>query len=194
MFKNVVCIICSSPNYFQYKYWICLLLPFSSYVIVVEHDLSVLDYLSDFICCLYGKPGAYGVVTLPFSVREGINIFLSGFVPTENLRFRDDSLTFKVYYASCIPFISCADSKPFWGKWKDLVLEFSGDGFNRQKINDWRTENILYVGVHWIYSAKIISCSVLSFILLEAHIFCTLKRNIFLNIINQCLFFHYCIF
>jgi hypothetical protein len=48
------------------------------YVIVVEHDLSVLDYLSDFICCLYGKPGAYGVVTLPFSVREGINIFLAG--------------------------------------------------------------------------------------------------------------------
>ncbi|KAM1463367.1 hypothetical protein ACFXTO_043166 [Malus domestica] len=42
----------------------------NSYVIVVEHDLSVLDYLSDFICCLYGKPGAYGVVTLPFSVAE----------------------------------------------------------------------------------------------------------------------------
>lgn len=36
------------------------------YVIVVEHDLSVLDYLSDYICCLYGKPGAYGVVTMPF--------------------------------------------------------------------------------------------------------------------------------
>ncbi|KAI7751834.1 hypothetical protein M8C21_022786 [Ambrosia artemisiifolia] len=67
-----------------------------NYVIVVEHDLSVLDYLSDFICCLYGKPGAYGVVTLPFSVREGINIFLEGYVPTENLRFRDESLTFKV--------------------------------------------------------------------------------------------------
>ena len=56
----------------------------------------MLDYLSDFICCLYGKPGAYGVVTLPFSVREGINIFLAGFVPTENLRFREEGLTFKV--------------------------------------------------------------------------------------------------
>ncbi|KAM3758248.1 hypothetical protein ACB098_01G029500 [Castanea mollissima] len=67
-----------------------------NYVIVVEHDLSVLDYLSDFICCLYGKLRAYGVVTLPFSIREGINIFLAGFVPTENLRFRDESLTFKV--------------------------------------------------------------------------------------------------
>ena len=41
------------------------------YVIVVEHDLSVLDYLSDFICVLYGMPSAYGVVTLPFGVREG---------------------------------------------------------------------------------------------------------------------------
>lgn len=35
-------------------------------------------------------------MTLPFSVREGINIFLAGFVPTENLRFRDDALSFKV--------------------------------------------------------------------------------------------------
>jgi len=41
------------------------------YVVAVEHDLSVLDYLSDFICCLYGKPSMYGVVTMPSSVREG---------------------------------------------------------------------------------------------------------------------------
>jgi ATP-binding cassette subfamily E protein 1 len=67
-----------------------------SYVIVVEHDLAVLDYLSDFVCVLYGKPSGYGVVTMPFSVREGINVFLAGFVPTENLRFRDEALSFKV--------------------------------------------------------------------------------------------------
>ncbi|CAF0749359.1 unnamed protein product [Didymodactylos carnosus] len=66
------------------------------YIIVVEHDLSVLDYLSDFICVLYGSPGHYGVVTMPFSVREGINVFLEGFIRTENLRFRDVALTFKV--------------------------------------------------------------------------------------------------
>jgi len=66
------------------------------FIIVVEHDLSVLDYLSDYVCCLYGSPGHYGVVTMPFSVREGINIFLDGFVPTENLRFRETVLTFKV--------------------------------------------------------------------------------------------------
>ena len=72
------------------------LLNAENYVIAVEHDLSILDYLSDFICVLYGQPGAYGVVTMPYSVREGINIFLAGFIPTENLRFREDELTFKV--------------------------------------------------------------------------------------------------
>lgn len=66
------------------------------YVIVVEHDLSVLDYLSDFICVLYGQPAVYGVVTLPASVREGINIFLDGKIPTENLRFRQESLQFRI--------------------------------------------------------------------------------------------------
>lgn len=67
-----------------------------NYVIVVEHDLSVLDYLSDFVCLLYGVPSAYGVVTLPHGVREGINIFLDGRIPSENMRFRDESLTFKM--------------------------------------------------------------------------------------------------
>lgn len=72
------------------------LLQEGKYVVVVEHDLSILDYLSDFVCCLYGTPGAYGVVTLPFSVREGINIFLAGYVPTEQMRFRDYELSFRV--------------------------------------------------------------------------------------------------
>lgn len=72
------------------------LLQSNNYVICVEHDLAILDYLSDFICCLWGEPSVYGVVTMPFSVREGINIFLAGFIPTENLRFRDEQLVFNV--------------------------------------------------------------------------------------------------
>ncbi|EPY39338.1 ATP-binding protein cassette, sub-family E, member 1 [Angomonas deanei] len=68
----------------------------TNYVIVVEHDLSIVDYMSDFVCVLYGVPGIYGIVTMPYGVREGINIFLDGFVPTENLRFRDEGLTFYI--------------------------------------------------------------------------------------------------
>ena len=68
----------------------------TTYIIFVEHDLSVLDYLSDFVFILYGAPSVYGVVTLPASVREGINIFLDGHIPTENLRFRTESLQFRL--------------------------------------------------------------------------------------------------
>lgn len=71
-----------------------------NYVICVEHDLSVLDYLSDFVCILYGVPAAYGVVSMPASVREGINIFLDGNIPTENMRFRTESLQFRMIEAS----------------------------------------------------------------------------------------------
>ena len=45
---------------------------------------------------LYGKPGVYGIITLPYGAREGINVFLSGIIPTENMRFRDTPITFHV--------------------------------------------------------------------------------------------------
>ncbi len=61
----------------------------------MEHDLSILDYMSDFICCLYGKPTAYGVVSLPYGVKEGINVFLDGYLTKENMRFREYGLDFK---------------------------------------------------------------------------------------------------
>ena len=68
----------------------------NKYVIVVEHDLSVLDIYIRFVCCMYGEPSTYGVVTTPYTVREGINVFLSGYIPTENLRFRKNELSFKM--------------------------------------------------------------------------------------------------
>lgn len=66
------------------------------YVVVVEHDLAVLDYMSDYVQCLYGAPGAYGVVTSSSRVRNGINQFLAGYIQNENMRFRPTELTFKV--------------------------------------------------------------------------------------------------
>lgn len=66
------------------------------YTIVVEHDLSILDYLSDSVCILYGQPNVYGIVSLPYSVRDGINVFMSGYIPAENMRFRDHSLDFNI--------------------------------------------------------------------------------------------------
>jgi len=63
-------------------------------VVVVEHDLAVLDYLSDNVCVLYGEKSAFGVVSQPKSTRVGINEFLDGFLREENVRFRDHSIHF----------------------------------------------------------------------------------------------------
>jgi len=56
-------------------------------VMVVEHDLAVLDFLCDNVHLLYGDEGAYGVVTNPRGVRHGINTYLSGYLKEENIRF-----------------------------------------------------------------------------------------------------------
>jgi len=66
------------------------------YVLTVEHDLAILDYMSDYVQCLYGESGAYGVVTPRARVRNGINQFLAGYIAADNMRFRDHELTFKV--------------------------------------------------------------------------------------------------
>jgi len=64
-------------------------------ILVCDHDLAVLDYLSDKIFILYGRAGVFGIVSGPFGVREGINIFLNGYIPSENVRFRSERIVFQ---------------------------------------------------------------------------------------------------
>jgi ATP-binding cassette subfamily E protein 1 len=63
-------------------------------VLVVEHDLIILDYMTDLIHLMYGKETAYGIVSLPKTTRAGINIYLSGYIKEENMRFRDYTIKF----------------------------------------------------------------------------------------------------
>ncbi|NWJ67852.1 ribosome biogenesis/translation initiation ATPase RLI [Marine Group I thaumarchaeote] len=65
-------------------------------VMVVEHDLTLLDYVSDLIEVLYGVSSAYGIVSGVLSTKVGINVFLDGYLPSENIRFRDKKFSFDV--------------------------------------------------------------------------------------------------
>ena len=69
-------------------------------VMVVEHDLTLLDFLSDHIDVLYGEPAAYGIVSGVLSTKVGINVFLDGYLPQENVRFRERRFTFNVSTSS----------------------------------------------------------------------------------------------
>ncbi|MEM2139897.1 MAG: ribosome biogenesis/translation initiation ATPase RLI [Nitrososphaera sp.] len=65
-------------------------------VMVVEHDMTLLDYLSDYVHIIYGEPGAYGIVSSLQGTKVGINSFLEGFLPAENVRFRDKAFRFDI--------------------------------------------------------------------------------------------------
>ena len=64
-------------------------------MLVVEHDLAILDLLADSIHVGYGEPGAFGVITPPKSVRKGINEYLEGYLTNENMRIRPEKITFE---------------------------------------------------------------------------------------------------
>lgn len=64
------------------------------YIFIVEHDISILDYLSDIICIMYGKNGAYGVVSQPQNSSEAINNFFSGYIRSDNIKFRKEAYKF----------------------------------------------------------------------------------------------------
>lgn len=92
-------------------------------VIVVEHDLAILDYLSDFVCGVFGQSGSFGGITNPYSTLEGINQFLAGYFVSENNRFRDHELNFRSSGLSD----ELLDERP--------ILHFSYPAFEQNFVN-----------------------------------------------------------
>jgi ATP-binding cassette subfamily E protein 1 len=90
-------------------------------VIVAEHDLAIIDYLSDQICIFYGEPGVYGVVSNVHGVRTGINIYLQGYIPDENVRFRKEAIIFH----EKPPTISSGAGETLL-KWEQIEKTFKG--------------------------------------------------------------------
>jgi ATP-binding cassette subfamily E protein 1 len=63
-------------------------------VIVVEHDLLILDYLTEYLNIFFGQEGCFGLVSGVKSSSNGVNSYLNGFLREENLKIRDSSLNF----------------------------------------------------------------------------------------------------
>jgi len=64
-------------------------------MLVVEHDLAILDLLTDALHVAYGEPGAYGIITSPKSTKGGINEYLGGYLDNENMRIRQTEIEFE---------------------------------------------------------------------------------------------------
>ncbi|HEX9260938.1 MAG TPA: ribosome biogenesis/translation initiation ATPase RLI [Candidatus Bathyarchaeia archaeon] len=90
-------------------------------IIVAEHDLAIIDYLSDQICIFYGETGVYGIVSHVHGVRTGINIYLQGYIPDENIMFRKESIVFH----EKPPHVSVGSSETLL-KWGRMQKTFKG--------------------------------------------------------------------
>jgi len=65
-------------------------------IVVIEHDLIVMDYMADLIHIMYGKEGCYGVVSQLKAGKAGINAYLEGYIKEDNIRFRDHKIKFEI--------------------------------------------------------------------------------------------------
>lgn len=65
------------------------------YIVVCDHDISILDYISNYVHLFMGQEGIYGIVSQLYTTRQGINIYLDGYSPSDNMRFRTYPITFK---------------------------------------------------------------------------------------------------
>lgn len=66
-------------------------------VMVIEHDLAILDFLADIVYLIYGSEGAFGVFSHPRQVRVAINAYLDGYLKEENIRFRETPIEFDAH-------------------------------------------------------------------------------------------------
>ncbi|MEM1921666.1 MAG: ribosome biogenesis/translation initiation ATPase RLI [Desulfurococcaceae archaeon] len=95
------------------------------YVVVVEHDMLLLDYISDYISIIFGEPGVYGIVSKPYSVRTGINYYLDGYLPSENMRIRSEPIEFHERKPEQIV---NKDEYPIL-KWTSIEKKYESSGF-----------------------------------------------------------------
>jgi len=67
----------------------------STSVMVVEHDLIIFDYISELAHIMYGSEDVYGAVSGVKPTKNAINVYLSGYLKEENIRFRDKQVKFE---------------------------------------------------------------------------------------------------
>ena len=104
-------------------------------VMVVEHDLALLDLLAENVHLVYGTPGAYGVITRPKGVRVGINQYIKGYFSEENVRVRSEPIVFEVHAPRAeknVPIL--AEYESFSKRYSGFLLEAEAGVIRRGEV------------------------------------------------------------
>lgn len=94
-------------------------------VIMAEHDLTLLDYISDYVYLFYGDENVYGVVSGIKNTRAGINEYIGGYLKDENVRFRGHEIEFSKHSESEV-------KTPARIKYEPLKKDYDGFSFTSE--------------------------------------------------------------
>ncbi|NON62182.1 ATP-binding cassette domain-containing protein, partial [Acidianus sp. RZ1] len=83
----------------------------------------VVDFLTDLVSIMYGEGGVYGKVSKTYSSRVGINNFLDGFLPAENIKFRESNIKFNIRELSDLDLAKNVNTRVRWSK---IVKDLEG--------------------------------------------------------------------
>ena len=106
-------------------------------MLVVEHDLAILDLLCDTVHVAYGEPGAFGVITSPKATRQGINEYLKGYLDAENMRIRPEAIEFGSHAPREVgggkPLVEYPDLRKSYGD-GEFTLEVEGGTIRENEV------------------------------------------------------------
>lgn len=100
------------------------LIPKDKYVLIVDHDLTFIDYVADLVIITYGVPGVYGMFSNPYATNTGIDYYLKGYLPSENVRIRDESIIFRLHDSRIEVEAEVGGVLCTWGTIKKKLNEF----------------------------------------------------------------------
>jgi len=106
----------------------------SKTVVIVEHDLLILDNIADYINIFFGHHGCFGLVSGVKTSRYAINSYLHGFLKEENLRIRDKELNFNFTKNKSIAGNKIADWPDFEKKYETFSLKAKSGGIRQNHV------------------------------------------------------------
>ncbi len=119
-------------------------------IIVIEHDLAILDVLCDLVHIVYGEKGAFGIFTPPRTTRTAINAYLEGFLPEQNVRIRDKPIKFQTHTER-----NTQKEFPYL-EWGDLEKKLGNFSLKTGKGKIHRSEVVGVVGANGIGKSTLV--------------------------------------
>lgn len=95
-------------------------------VLLAEHDMTILDYVSDYVYLVYGDENVYGIVSQIKNARSGINEYIGGYLKEENVRFRSTEIAFSRHSEGAL-------RSPALLKYEPLEKAYTGFSFTSDK-------------------------------------------------------------